>query len=797
MAGGFVSAGIRKRFASAAIVLTVVVCGVYVAGSAKAAVTAGPVATPSVSVPPLSNAFGAASSWEGICPPTSGSQPAPNVPPSSWASFLASKALAYNPDWVATVKQNALDAVHTGWDSYLEGSKGKLPPGFNTADEVNSFLQGRLQDVLTSDDFWAGVIQRLQNVSMPGGVDPMAFLGWLPDAVNGVTPACDDPFSNGQRLWVSLTSMFWQAGSQWAEIKFPAGGSVPSPRAMFLAIPDRTGEYLVLNPTNSYLPTATVGGILEFSPTPTSASCDPLAPSTTTTTGALAASFYSAAKTIASWIPDFPVPNYNLECDYVDATYTPITGPTVDANSVRVSNDAQYLLGWTTTGLSTPQVQRWTLNGGSYTDPVEVASGLPINLGFNAFPELAFSADGQTAAMCNIAPGGLSGSAPQSVARYPLIVHLDTGAVGWPQNGAQNWTECNNVTLNPNGTSMWWSQAGTDSGWWTTSTLTSAATPPPTVAVTGVTDGAQYDFGAVPAAGCSVTDSVDQYASATPVMSGPVGPRANVGLGAVTATCSYADSAGQHGTATVHYTIADLSPPVITQSADVTTEATGPAGASVTYPTPSATDLVDGPIPASCSPASGTTFPIGVTTVWCVAADITGNTAQASFSVTVRDTTPPMVSVPADIAVDATSPAGAAVTYVATATDLVDGTVIPKCSAVSGSTFPIGDTTVSCSAVDAHGNQSPPATFNVHVRSASEQAANLADAVIGVGTGSSLFNQMVNVQTDISAGASSAAIADLKAFENHVRAQSGKSLPVATAEALISAAQRMIRVLGD
>ena len=798
MAGVCALAGMRGRLLGAAVVLAVVAGGVSGVEPARASGTPGPVSTPSVSVPPLSSAFGtASSSWEGLCPPTSGSQPGPNVAPSSWASFLASEALATHGGWFSAVQENAHTAVDTGWETYLQGSKGELPPGFNSADEVKSLLQSRFQDTLASQDFWAGVIQRLDNVSMPAGVDPMAFLGWLPDAVNGVTPACDDPFRNSQRLWTSLTAMFWQDGSQWAKLMFPGGGPAPSPRAMFLAVPDRTGEYLVLNPTSSYLPTVTVGGILEFSPAPVQDSCDPLAPSTTSTTGDLAAAFYGAARGIASWIPGFPVPSYLPDCDYVDAAYTPLTGPTVDANSVRVSNDAQYLLGWTTTGLSTPQVQRWTLNGDDYTDPVEVAAGLPVNLGFNAFPVLAFSADGQTAAMCNIAPGGLSGGAPQSVARYPLIVHLDTAAVGWPQNGAQSWSNCGDVTLNPNGTSLWWSQAGTDSGWWTTSTAVPSATPPPTVAVTGVTDGARYDFGAVPAAGCSVTGAADQNASATPAVTGPAGSRANAGLGDVTVTCSYADSAGQHATAIVHYAIADLSPPVITPPADVTAEATGPAGAPVTYPAPSAVDLVDGPTQLSCSPAAGTTFPIAVTTVRCAATDIAGNTAHASFSVTVRDTTPPIVVVPASFAADSTSPAGAAVTYTATATDLVDGAVVPTCSPVSGSTFPTGDTTVSCSAVDAHGSQSPPATFTVHIRTASEQAANLANAVVGVGPGSSLLNQIANVQAAISAGASPAAIGDLRAFENHVTAQAGKSITATTAKALISAAERIIHALGS
>ena len=37
-----------------------------------------------------------------------------------------------------------------------------------------------------------------------------------------------------------------------------------------------------------------------------------------------------------------------------------------------------------------------------------------------------------------------------------------------------------------------------------------------------------------------------------------------------------------------------------------------------------------------CTPASGSVFPIGITTVGCNATDDAGNTATASFTITVR-----------------------------------------------------------------------------------------------------------------------------------------------------------------
>ena len=76
------------------------------------------------------------------------------------------------------------------------------------------------------------------------------------------------------------------------------------------------------------------------------------------------------------------------------------------------------------------------------------------------------------------------------------------------------------------------------------------------------------------------------------------------------------------------------TPPVIT-AAPVTVDATGPAGAPVPFTATAADDLDPAP-PVSCAPASGSIFAIGATTVACSASDLGGNTATATFVVTVR-----------------------------------------------------------------------------------------------------------------------------------------------------------------
>lgn len=64
----------------------------------------------------------------------------------------------------------------------------------------------------------------------------------------------------------------------------------------------------------------------------------------------------------------------------------------------------------------------------------------------------------------------------------------------------------------------------------------------------------------------------------------------------------------------------------------------------------SAVDDVDGPVPVSCSPASGATFPIGTTTVVCTARDAAGNAAAGSFRVTVRGALDQIAALRAEVA---------------------------------------------------------------------------------------------------------------------------------------------------
>ncbi len=159
--------------------------------------------------------------------------------------------------------------------------------------------------------------------------------------------------------------------------------------------------------------------------------------------------------------------------------------------------------------------------------------------------------------------------------------------------------------------------------------------------------------------------------------------------------------------------------PTIKLPANITvpasTPAAGPTGAVVTY-TVTVTDPVDPSPVLACTPASGSTFALGATTVNCTATNVLGLSATGSFTVTVTGSAggSPVIVVPANMIVQATKAAGAVVTYTASAKDASTGAPVPvTCAPPSGATFPIGTTTVACTATG--GGKTATASFKITV----------------------------------------------------------------------------------
>ena len=175
-------------------------------------------------------------------------------------------------------------------------------------------------------------------------------------------------------------------------------------------------------------------------------------------------------------------------------------------------------------------------------------------------------------------------------------------------------------------------------------------------------------------------------------------------LGPTTVRCSASDAQGNTARGSFLVRVVDTTAPQVVVPQPPTIEATGPTGAKVEF-VASAKDIADRRARVTCSPASGSTFPLGGTTVRCTARDASGNRASATFTATVVDTTAPSLTLPADRTLQATSTKGAPVVYSASASDSVDGPLTPTCAPASGTLFSVGSTTVTCTARDAHGNE--------------------------------------------------------------------------------------------
>lgn len=178
-------------------------------------------------------------------------------------------------------------------------------------------------------------------------------------------------------------------------------------------------------------------------------------------------------------------------------------------------------------------------------------------------------------------------------------------------------------------------------------------------------------------------------------------------VGTTVVTCTATDTHGNSTSSTFDVTIVDSTGPAFSDvPSSQHVEATGPGGAIGTYTPPTATDLVDGAVSVDCKPPSGSTFQLGANSVECTATDTAGNTSTATFVVTVEDTTGPQLTLPGDMTVFSGGGSSTTVAYDASASDLVDGAVTVTCTPPSGSTFPVGDTLVTCSATDHAGNTS-------------------------------------------------------------------------------------------
>jgi hypothetical protein len=165
--------------------------------------------------------------------------------------------------------------------------------------------------------------------------------------------------------------------------------------------------------------------------------------------------------------------------------------------------------------------------------------------------------------------------------------------------------------------------------------------------------------------------------------------------------------------------------PTLTVPASLTKEGNTTGGWSADWSDVSATDPEDDPDPTpTCEPPAGEVVPLDTSQVTCSVTDLAGAKVSKSFNVTVEDTTPPTLLVPADISVTTSDPGGRVVTFDdPSASDVVDDSPDVSCSHASGDTFAVGTTPVTCTATDDRGNPRS-ASFDVTVQFVAPHTAN-------------------------------------------------------------------------
>jgi hypothetical protein len=219
----------------------------------------------------------------------------------------------------------------------------------------------------------------------------------------------------------------------------------------------------------------------------------------------------------------------------------------------------------------------------------------------------------------------------------------------------------------------------------------------------------------------------------------------SLSFGPHTITLKVTDPSGDFSEDTVSVNIVDTTNPSITAPANVSVN-TGPGASScgvvvndATLGTATASDGCSASVTVTRTGVpSGNNFPVGTTIVTYTADDGHGHTANAYQSVTVTDNTPPVITTPANIVVNAPPNSCSANVNpgTATATDNCAGVTVAGVRSDSqplNAPYPVGTTTITWTATDAHGNTAS-GTQTVKVNDATPPTITLTTTAISLGS---------------------------------------------------------------
>jgi hypothetical protein len=225
-------------------------------------------------------------------------------------------------------------------------------------------------------------------------------------------------------------------------------------------------------------------------------------------------------------------------------------------------------------------------------------------------------------------------------------------------------------------------------------------------------------------------------------------------LGTTTVSYEATDAAGNKTSCSFTVTVtedADAIDPVINNCpADITvSNDAGDCSAAVNWTVPTATDN-SGSVTLTSNFDPGAVFPVGTTLVTYTATDAAGNQTTCSFNVTVDDDELPVIGSVSDISVSV--PSGQTVTSVS----VPEPSVSDNCSAtVTGvrsdgkpltDPYPVGETTITWSAVDASGNPAVDVPQKVTVSQVSANQSVVRFVLVNAATDQDLFELTQGMQ---------------------------------------------------
>ena len=205
----------------------------------------------------------------------------------------------------------------------------------------------------------------------------------------------------------------------------------------------------------------------------------------------------------------------------------------------------------------------------------------------------------------------------------------------------------------------------------------------------------------------TITASDNSGESITPVCTPSSGSA--FGEGDTEVTCTATDSSENEATATFTVTVSDITPPAFVGAANRTATLPSDSNMVVVDYDITATDKSGQPVTPDCDFPSGNIFGLGDTDVTCTATDSDGNIGTTTFTVTVIDVTPPVISnfdaIHGIFPFDDTTLRIPFDYDLPTASDNSGESITPVCTPSSGSNFGNGIAIITCTATDSSGNE--------------------------------------------------------------------------------------------